>query len=87
MYSKNAIKELTKKQLDILQYIHAGISNKDIADIMEVSISTVENHAKQIRTKLGAINRVSMAVMYQRYLCGVEKRQEIIEKNTDNRYY
>jgi len=44
---------LTDRQLEILQLIVEGKANKEIADIIHVSIKTVEFHRARIMAKLG----------------------------------
>lgn len=43
---------LTKRELQVLQLIAEGISTKDIAARLELSVKTVETHRKQIMDKL-----------------------------------
>lgn len=45
--------ELTDRQREILQLIVEGRANKEIADILHVSIKTVEFHRARIMTRLG----------------------------------
>ena len=45
--------ELTDRQREILQLISEGRGNKEIADIIHVSIKTVEFHRARIMAKLG----------------------------------
>jgi DNA-binding NarL/FixJ family response regulator len=45
--------ELTDRQREILQLIVEGKGNKEIADIIHVSIKTVEFHRSRIMAKLG----------------------------------
>lgn len=43
---------LTKKELEVLQYIGEGKSSLHIAQILNINVSTVETHRKNIRKKL-----------------------------------
>ena len=45
--------ELTDRQREILQLIVEGRGNKEIADILHVSVKTVEFHRARIMTRLG----------------------------------
>ncbi len=45
--------ELTDRQREILQLIIDGKANKEIADILHVSVKTVEFHRARLMTKLG----------------------------------
>lgn len=49
--------ELTKRELQILEYIANGRSNKEIGQILFISEHTVKTHVKSILTKLDAIGR------------------------------
>jgi DNA-binding NarL/FixJ family response regulator len=49
-----AVIELTDRQRQILQLIAEGKQNKEIADILRVSVKTVEFHRSSLMTKLGA---------------------------------
>jgi DNA-binding NarL/FixJ family response regulator len=45
--------KFTKKEEDVLDGLAEGLDNQQIADQMQVEISTVETHLKNIRTKSG----------------------------------
>jgi DNA-binding NarL/FixJ family response regulator len=49
----NESEELTDRQREILQLIAEGRGNKEIADIIHVSVKTVEFHRARIMSKLG----------------------------------
>jgi len=49
----NESEELTDRQREILQLIIEGRGNKEIADIIHVSVKTVEFHRARIMVKLG----------------------------------
>lgn len=48
---------LTKKELEVLQLIYEGNSNKDISDALAISLMTVKNHSKNIYTKMQVKSR------------------------------
>ncbi len=52
--SSRVVIELTSRQRQILQLIAEGKQNKEIADIVHVSVKTVEFHRARLMTKLGA---------------------------------
>jgi DNA-binding NarL/FixJ family response regulator len=49
----DAEEELTERQREILQLIVHGKANKEIADVLHVSVKTVEFHRSRLMTKLG----------------------------------
>ncbi|GGI87925.1 MULTISPECIES: response regulator [Deinococcus] len=53
---------LTPRELDILKLIADGLPNKDIAERLNVSVSTVKLHVQDILVKLQAADRTQAAV-------------------------
>lgn len=47
---------LSSRELEVLQWTAAGKSQEDVADILSLSIRTVEVHLRSVRTKLSALN-------------------------------
>ena len=54
--SKKLPNELTKREFEILAQVATGKSNKEVADILFISIKTVETHKTHILEKLGLKN-------------------------------
>lgn len=52
--AKRSVIELTNRQRQILQLIAEGKQNKEIAEILDVSVKTVEFHRSSLMAKLGA---------------------------------
>lgn len=52
--SSRVVIELTARQRQILQLIAEGKQNKEIAEIIHVSVKTIEFHRARLMTKLGA---------------------------------
>jgi signal transduction histidine kinase/DNA-binding CsgD family transcriptional regulator len=60
------INQLTKRQHEILHLVSEGLSNREIANHLNVSIDTVKTHMRHIIHKLGAKDRVqAVAVAYR----------------------
>jgi DNA-binding CsgD family transcriptional regulator len=55
--NQNLLSTLTAKELSILQQIADGKSNKEIAALNFVEVSTIKTHINNIYTKLGLKNR------------------------------
>lgn len=54
---------LTIREAEVLIWIAAGKSNRDIGDILAISARTVNKHLEQIFMKLGVENRASAAAL------------------------
>jgi len=50
--------KLSKKEYEILNYLGQGLSNKELASTLYVSVSTIKWHLTHIYSKLGVKNRV-----------------------------
>jgi LuxR family maltose regulon positive regulatory protein len=55
--NQQLIEPLTERELDVLQLMAAGSSNKEIAEQLTVTVGTVKSHAKRIYGKLAVSNR------------------------------
>jgi two-component system nitrate/nitrite response regulator NarL len=64
---------LTRRELEILREVVAGYTNKEIAERAAISENTVKSHLTHIFNKLGASNRVELALFaaHHRLLGGV----------------
>jgi RNA polymerase sigma factor (sigma-70 family) len=49
---------LTSREKTVLKLIAAGLSNREIANEMKVTVNTVKTHVSRILTKLGVRSRV-----------------------------
>jgi DNA-binding NarL/FixJ family response regulator len=59
---------LTEREADVLVWIAAGKSNRDISEILGISPRTVNKHLEQVFVKLGAENRATAAALAIRAL-------------------
>lgn len=55
--------ELTKREQEVLELHAHGLSNKLIADMLGITEQTVKNHASNVLTKLGAVNRAHAVLL------------------------
>ncbi len=51
---------LSQRELEILELVATGLTNNDIADKLEISKRTVDNHISNILTKTKTDNRVEL---------------------------
>jgi DNA-binding NarL/FixJ family response regulator len=52
-----AVIPLTPKELEILRYVAAGLRNREVGELLDVSEQTVKNHLSSVLHKLGVPNR------------------------------
>jgi two-component system, NarL family, response regulator NreC len=57
---KNAVEPLTARELEVMDHIVRGYTNRQIAETLSISIRTVEGHRASIFGKLGVKNRVEL---------------------------
>ncbi len=55
---KSEVKPLSKREKEILSYIAKGLSNKEVAEVLGLSSTTVRTHLEHIYEKLNVTNRV-----------------------------
>ncbi len=53
---------LTKRELQVLRHIALGLSNKEIAHSLDISVETVKEHVQNILRKIDASDRTQAAV-------------------------
>jgi two-component system, NarL family, nitrate/nitrite response regulator NarL len=58
----DALKQLTAREREILDYLAQGLSNKAIARALDISHDTVKLHVRHILSKLNLTSRVEAAV-------------------------
>jgi DNA-binding NarL/FixJ family response regulator len=56
--------EITARELDVIKLICKGKTNKEIADQLFISISTVKDHNYKIYQKLNIKNRTQLMKLY-----------------------
>lgn len=60
--NESLIDPLTERELEILQYIADGHSNREIADLLYVGVSTIKSHINHIYRKLDVESRTQALV-------------------------
>lgn len=60
----NPFAELTERELDVLQEVARGLSNKQVAFELHISEETVKVHIRNLLRKLDARSRVAATIMY-----------------------
>ena len=58
--------DLSPRQIEILESISRGLTNKEISTQLEISLESVKSHIKIILEKLGAASRTEAASIAQR---------------------
>ncbi|MCF8334959.1 MAG: response regulator [Bacteroidales bacterium] len=53
---------LTKREIEVLQYICRGMTNQEIADHMYVSVKTVDSHRTSLLEKTGSKNTADLVI-------------------------
>ncbi len=74
------IRSLSKREIQVLQYVAYGKNNKEIAFRLGISRQTVKNHVCSIFRKLGVDNR-TRAVLYA-LRCGYFELEELVESSS-----
>ena len=57
------VRDLSERQLEILGYIAKGLSNREIAEVMHVSLDCIKAHLKTAFAKLGVASRSEAAAL------------------------
>ena len=63
-HSANPFQMLTERELDVLQEVARGLSNKEIAAALHISEETVKVHIRNFLRKLDVRSRVAATVMW-----------------------
>jgi DNA-binding NarL/FixJ family response regulator len=68
-----ALKQLTSREMEVLEEIVKDASNKEIALRLRISVNTVKNHISSILSKLELNNRREAATLARRYNIGTNR--------------
>ncbi len=53
---------LTQRESEVLKYLSSGLTNKEIAQSLNISYETVKEHVQHILRKIGVTDRTQAAV-------------------------
>ena len=53
---------LSRRELEVIEFVAQGLSNKEIAEVMFLSVHTILTHRKNLMNKLGLKNTASLVV-------------------------
>jgi len=59
----SSFRELTRREREIARLVEQGHTNRDIAELLFLSVRTVESHVYQARAKVGAASRAELGRM------------------------
>ncbi len=65
--ARKAVESLTRRELEVLRALAEGLSNKEIAQKMHVSVETERTHMMNIMSKLGAHSRLQALLFAVRH--------------------
>lgn len=54
--------EFTERELDVLRHLAEGLTDKEIADALHLSVTTVRYHVNNLISKTGSSSRTELAV-------------------------
>lgn len=57
------VAELSAREVEVLQLIANGLTNVEIAEQLYLGVETIKTHAKHIKQRLSASNRVHMVAI------------------------
>jgi DNA-binding CsgD family transcriptional regulator len=63
----DVLADLSQREVEVLRFLAAGKSNREIADVLCISLNTVATHVRNILAKTGAANRTEAAAYALRY--------------------
>ena len=55
--NETLVEPLSRRELEILQLIDAGLTNQEIADALVITLHTVKKHSSNVYAKLGVRSR------------------------------
>lgn len=65
---QNYVESLTRRESEVMEQLRTGITVREIAVVMGVSINTTKHHMRNIYAKLGVSTRSEALMFHQRGL-------------------
>ena len=62
------MKDLSPREHDVLILIHQGMSNKDIAKTLGLSVHTTKHHVSRLFNRIDVTSRVQAVLWYQKQI-------------------
>lgn len=63
--SADEMPDISDRELQVAKHVSAGLTNKEIADAMSITVRTVKAHLTSIFNKTGLRDRVAVAIRYK----------------------
>ena len=60
--SSDLVEPLTEREVEVLQHVAVGLSNREIGQQLSITEGTVKRHLSNVYSKLGVRNRVQAVV-------------------------
>lgn len=70
----------SKSELAVVEKLASGMSEKEIADALNISVHTVNNHLRNVREKNGLHKNTEVLLLYIAYLKGKEFSLAVLKK-------
>ena len=72
-----AVEHLTPRELEVAELVNEGLSNKQIATRLKITVSTTKNHVHHLLEKLGARHRAEAAAIFRRS-AGIQQGETVL---------
>lgn len=76
------IEKLSPRQMEVISHIARGLSCKQIAPMLDITVVTVKKHTQRAMLRLGLENRTQLIVLFA--VWAYAKKQEAIEINIEH---
>jgi DNA-binding CsgD family transcriptional regulator len=78
--------DLTGRQIQVAQLAASGLSNRQIADQLVVSVRTIENHLGEVYRKLGINDRTQLFELFGTATSSAGRRSQALHGKPDDSY-